>query len=239
MDFLSSIMACLVLLSLALFLPVAYGQQLVPALFIFGDSVVDVGNNNNLRTLVKANFAPYGRDFVNHTATGRFSNGKIAIDFIAKRLLFTSYQPPYLNKSNATTRNLLIGANFASAASGYYEETANIFLAIPLSKQLEHYKEYQEEVVELVGAENASLIFSRGVHILSTGNSDFVQNYYINPVLNIALTSEQFSNVLVQKYAQFIEELYGLGARKIGVTTLPPIGCLPAVITLFGFGQII
>ncbi|EXB81604.1 GDSL esterase/lipase [Morus notabilis] len=149
MDFLSSIMACLVLLSLALFLPVAYGQQLVPALFIFGDSVVDVGNNNNLRTLVKANFAPYGRDFVNHTATGRFSNGKIAIDFIAKRLLFTSYQPPYLNKSNATTRNLLIGANFASAASGYYEETANIFLAIPLSKQLEHYKEYQEEVVEL------------------------------------------------------------------------------------------
>lgn len=60
-------------------------------------------------------------------------------------------------------------------------------------------------MVEIVGAENASLVFSCGVHILSTGNSDFVQNYYINPVLNIALTSEQFSNFLVQKYAQFIE----------------------------------
>lgn len=57
--------------------------QLVPALFIFGDSVVDVGNNNGIATtIVKANFPPYGRDFANHTPTGRFSNGKIAPDYI-------------------------------------------------------------------------------------------------------------------------------------------------------------
>lgn len=30
--------------------------------------------------------------------------------------------------------------------------------------------------------------------------------------------------------------MYGLGVRKIGVTTLPPTGCLPAAITLFGGG---
>jgi len=28
-----------------------------------------------------------------------------------------------------------------------------------------------------------------------------------------------------------------LGARKIGVTSLPPLGCLPAAITLFGDGS--
>lgn len=28
-----------------------------------------------------------------------------------------------------------------------------------------------------------------------------------------------------------------MGARKIGVTTLPPIGCLPTVLTLFGSGK--
>jgi hypothetical protein len=27
-----------------------------------------------------------------------------------------------------------------------------------------------------------------------------------------------------------------LGARRIGVTSLPPIGCLPAAITIFGLG---
>lgn len=57
------------------------GQGLVPGVMIFGDSVVDVGNNNNRLTLVKANFPPYGRDFVNHVPTGRFCNGKLATDF--------------------------------------------------------------------------------------------------------------------------------------------------------------
>lgn len=28
--------------------------------------------------------------------------------------------------------------------------------------------------------------------------------------------------------------MYDLGARKVGVSTLPPIGCLPATITIFG-----
>ena len=60
---------------------VGTGQPLVPALIIMGDSVVDAGNNNLRLTLVKANFPPYGRDFLAHTATGRFSNGKLAIDF--------------------------------------------------------------------------------------------------------------------------------------------------------------
>ncbi|GKF14046.1 GDSL esterase/lipase-like protein, partial [Tanacetum coccineum] len=34
-----------------------------------------------------------------------------------------------------------------------------------------------------------------------------------------------------------ISNLYSLGVRKIGVTTLPPTGCLPAAITLFGMGS--
>lgn len=63
---------------------VGNGQPLVPAIIIFGDSIVDVGNNNNLTTLIKANFPPYGRDFVTHRPTGRFCNGKLATDFTGK-----------------------------------------------------------------------------------------------------------------------------------------------------------
>lgn len=58
-----------------------YAQPLVPALIIFGDSVVDVGNNNYLETVVKADFPPYGRDFIKHKPTGRFCNGKLASDY--------------------------------------------------------------------------------------------------------------------------------------------------------------
>ncbi|GMN56178.1 hypothetical protein TIFTF001_025307 [Ficus carica] len=227
MDFMSYILASsLLILSMILSLPLTYGQ-LVPALFIFGDSAVDVGNNNNVWTIVKVNFPPHGRDFINKTSIGRFSNGKLATDFIAESLLFNSYQPAYLGRE-ARGRNLLIGANFALAASGCYDATADIFLAIPLSEQLQNYEEYHEKVVMLVGDANASTIFSGGMHKISTGSSDFVQNYYINPLLNNTRTPEQFFDSLLQKYVKFVEDLSGLGARKIGVTTLPPIGCLPA-----------
>lgn len=69
---------------LAMVITFANGQPVVPALIIFGDSIVDVGNNNNLNTLIKANFPPYGRDFVTHRPTGRFCNGKLATDFTGK-----------------------------------------------------------------------------------------------------------------------------------------------------------
>ena len=59
-------------------------DTLVPALITFGDSIVDVGNNNHLSTPFKANYLPYGRDFVNHQPTGRFCDGKLPTDLIGK-----------------------------------------------------------------------------------------------------------------------------------------------------------
>jgi len=57
--------------------------QMVPAVYVFGDSLVDVGNNNYLSlSIAKANHRHYGIDFLNHKPTGRFSNGKNAADFI-------------------------------------------------------------------------------------------------------------------------------------------------------------
>ncbi|KAL1815891.1 hypothetical protein ACET3Z_018465 [Daucus carota] len=214
----------------------AYGQPLVPAFNIFGDSVVDSGNNNNLYTLVKANFPPYGRDFVNHRPTGRFCNGKLATDFTAEFLGFTSYPPAYLTQ-DATRNSILTGANFASASSGYSNMTANSYHAVSLPLQLEYYKDWQRKIVSMVGRDRGKAIFSGALHLLSTGNSDFLQNYYINPTLSGTYTSDQFSEILLRSYAGFVQSLYGLGARRIGVTSLPPAGCLPAAITLFGGGS--
>lgn len=81
----------LLLVFLAISMGAANGDPLVPALCIFGDSVVDVGNNNNLQTLIKANFPPYGRDFVNHKPTGRFCNGKLATDFTGNSFIHSTH----------------------------------------------------------------------------------------------------------------------------------------------------
>lgn len=56
---------------------------LVPAMFVFGDSLVDVGNNNYLNfSSPKANFYPNGIDFPTGKPTGRFCNGKNPADFL-------------------------------------------------------------------------------------------------------------------------------------------------------------
>ncbi|KAL9362127.1 hypothetical protein Peur_044912 [Populus x canadensis] len=221
---------------LVLVASVARGDPLVPALIIFGDSVVDVGNNNNLTTLIKANFLPYGRDYVTHRPTGRFCNGKLATDFTAEYLGFTTYPPAYLSP-DASDRNILTGANFASAASGLYEGTAQSYSAISLTRQLSYYRDYQMKVVNMAGQARANDIFSGAIHLLSAGSSDFIQNYYINPVLRGLYSVDRFSDLLMSSYSSFIQNLYGLGARRIGVTSLPPTGCLPAAITLFGAGS--
>lgn len=55
----------------------------VPAVLVFGDSIMDTGNNNNnTQTLAKCNFPPYGRDFQGAIPTGRFGNGKVPSDLI-------------------------------------------------------------------------------------------------------------------------------------------------------------
>nr|KAJ0223536.1 hypothetical protein LSAT_V11C200053890 [Lactuca sativa] len=56
----------------------------VPAVIAFGDSIVDQGANNNLNTLIKANFSPYGKDFVGGKPTGRFTNNRTPADMIGK-----------------------------------------------------------------------------------------------------------------------------------------------------------
>lgn len=64
-------------------------NESIPAVFVFGDSIVDTGNNNNLVTPVKSNFPPYGRDFMGGIPTGRFSNGKVPPDLIGTHSLFS------------------------------------------------------------------------------------------------------------------------------------------------------
>lgn len=55
------------------------------AMFVFGDSLVDDGNNNFLNSLAKSNYVPYGVDF-ERGPSGRFSNGKTIIDFLGNNV---------------------------------------------------------------------------------------------------------------------------------------------------------
>ncbi|KAB1218296.1 GDSL esterase/lipase 1 [Morella rubra] len=90
------------------------------ALFIFGDSAFDAGNNNyiNTTTDLQANVWPYGETFFKYP-TGRPSNGRLIPDFIAEYAKLPSI-PPYLHPGYHRYTD---GANFASAGAGALVET--------------------------------------------------------------------------------------------------------------------
>ena len=117
------------------------------ALFIFGDSLFDAGNNNYINTSSnnQANYAPYGENFFKYPS-GRFSDGRIIPDFIGKNTrctcmsLILTHMPltiweillhaaeyaklpliqPFMFPGNHEYIN---GANFASGGSGALVET--------------------------------------------------------------------------------------------------------------------
>lgn len=63
------------------------GNATVPAVIVFGDSIVDTGNNNNnILSLARSNFPPYGRDFKGGVPTGRYSNGKVPSDLLGLQI---------------------------------------------------------------------------------------------------------------------------------------------------------
>ncbi|GAB4847564.1 hypothetical protein Ancab_026625 [Ancistrocladus abbreviatus] len=94
----------------------------IPALLVFGDSIVDSGNNNYIPTICKVNFLPYERDFDGgNKPTGRFSNGKVLSDFL--ELGIKEFMPTYLDPTPRID-DLLAGVNFTSGCSGYDPVTA-------------------------------------------------------------------------------------------------------------------
>lgn len=79
---------------------------------------------------------------------------------------------------------------------------------------MEYYKEYQSKVVGIGGIANATSIISGAIYLVSAGSSDFVQNYYINPLLNKVYTPDQFSDILMQSYQKFIQASLSLTRLK-------------------------
>ncbi|XP_065627478.1 GDSL esterase/lipase EXL1-like [Quercus suber] len=100
-------------------------NETIPAVIMFGDSIVDTGNNNGLTSVVKCDFPPYGRDFNGGMLTGRFSNGKVPSDFLVEELGIKDLLPAYRDPS-LQPKDLLTGVSFASGGTGYDPLTPKI-----------------------------------------------------------------------------------------------------------------
>ncbi|KAG8496613.1 hypothetical protein CXB51_007877 [Gossypium anomalum] len=201
-----------------------------PAIFVFGDSTVDTGNNNYVKTIMKANLPPYGENFPDHISTGRFSDGKLVPDFLASFLGIKDDVPPFL-KPNLSENGLRTGVTFASAGSGYDYLTSRLSNAIPVSKQVEMFKSYINKLKGIVGKDKADNLIGEALVMISAGTNDFVFNFYDIPTRRLEFDIVGYQHFVLQKLEDFLKELYELGCRKMMVAGLPPIGCLPIQMT--------
>lgn len=208
----------------------ANASRVPTAMFVFGDSLVDVGMNNRLVSIAKANFKPNGIDYPGHRPTGRFCNGRIISDFLSEHWGMEptlAYDDP-----NATPQDLLRGANFASAGAGILNDTGAIFIQrFRMSQQVELFRQYVGNITKLVGEADASRLLSGGLFAITIGANDYLSNYFLpGSPRKRHYTLPDYEALLISELRQQIKSIYDLGARIIVVSSLGPLGCIPLLI---------
>uniref|UniRef100_A0A0E0JQL0 GDSL esterase/lipase n=1 Tax=Oryza punctata TaxID=4537 RepID=A0A0E0JQL0_ORYPU len=206
----------------------------IPAVFAFGDSTLDAGNNNRLVTAVRADHPPYGQDFPGGAPTGRFSDGKIMSDFLVEALGIKGLLPAYHSGSGAdevlSDADAATGVSFASGGSGLDDRTATNAGVATLASQIADFSEF----VGRMGGDKAGEVVNKSLFLVSAGTNDMIMNYYLLPS---KYTLDQYHALLIGKLRSYILSLYNLGARRILVAGLPPVGCLPVQMTLAALRQ--
>ncbi|KAK1440076.1 hypothetical protein QVD17_05901 [Tagetes erecta] len=217
-----------VLVVLGLRVSVCRAQASAPAVYVLGDSLVDVGNNNYLPlSIAKADFPHNGVDFLNRKPTGRFSNGMNAADFIAKKIGLPS-SPPYLSLIGGGTPPIT-GVSFASGGAGILNETGEFLFkqSISLAHQLDYLTMVHDKLVQQLGPSGAQLHLSKSLFTLVIGSNDMFAYYALGSIASKQYTPQQYVDRMVSTLKRLLKMLYGLGARKLAVTGVGAIGCCP------------
>ncbi|KAL4379853.1 hypothetical protein GQ457_02G038440 [Hibiscus cannabinus] len=228
---LMELVAISVLLALLILPNKANAAPQVPCYFIFGDSLSDNGNNNNLSTLAKVNYPPYGIDFP-QGPTGRFSNGRNMHDFI-------DYIPAF---ANSRVKSIFSGVNYASGSAGTRDETGtNLGICVPLNDQIKNHKSIISRITRLMQNDSATdLLLRQCIYSVQIESNDYINNYFKPEFYE---TSRSFTlseyatlllrNLLTNLYVLY-QTLYNYGARKFAVYGVGQIGCTPYAISVYG-----
>ncbi|KAL3818769.1 hypothetical protein ACJIZ3_004674 [Penstemon smallii] len=201
-------------------------QAQFTAMFVFGDSLTDPGNNNYLNSLAKANYVPYGVDFY-QGPSGRFCNGRTIIDYIALKvndmrnkgdLVGIPALLPYTSLS-ASEKDILRGVNYASAAGGILEETGqNLGERFSFSGQVQNFENTLSQLRSHMEDEELRNYLAKALVIMILGSNDYINNY-LNPSFytsSFVYSPKDYANLLINRYAtQILFSLFSKNTHQV------------------------
>ncbi|TYH56068.1 hypothetical protein ES332_D09G282400v1 [Gossypium tomentosum] len=229
-----SCLLCLVLIGIAI-----EGVQCKVVQFIFGDSLSDVGNNMYLsKSLAQANLPFYGIDFGNGLPNGRFTNGRTVADIIGDSTGLPR-PPAFLDPSLTEDVILESGVNYASGGGGILNETGGYFIQkFSLWKQIELFRGTKELITNKLGKQATDKFIGEANFVVALGSNDFINNYLM-PVYGDSwkYNDQTFVRYLMETLQNQLLVLHNLGARKLMVFGLGPMGCIPLQRVLSTTGQ--
>ncbi|CAD5180422.1 unnamed protein product [Musa acuminata subsp. malaccensis] len=201
------------------------------AIFSFGDSLADTGNRLHSHRFDPVGRFPYGETFFHHP-TGRYSDGRVMLDFIAQAIGLPMVQP-YLAGTH-DGEDFRYGANFAvggaTALDNEFFRSKGMEVSWTndsLSVQLEWFK----HLLPSLCATNCSDLMSESLFSVGEiGGNDYNHAFFQGRGVDEIKT---FVPGVVSAIGSAIEELIKLGARTMIVPGNFPIGCVAVYLTMF------
>ncbi|KAJ0837508.1 putative sinapine esterase [Helianthus annuus] len=205
----------------------------------FGDSIADTGNAKYLASISDdVQFLcvpPYGQNFIGQS-TGRCSNGRLIIDFLAESLGLPLIPPYFGIKGSGSVVALRQGVNYAVAGStamnsSFVEARCNGCVVIngSLEVQLAWFKQSLPFICGNTTSSDCRNFIGRSLILMGEiGGNDY--NFPLStgrPIDEV----KSYVPLVIDTIISAINELIDLGAQTLVVPGNFPIGCFPSYLT--------